>query len=101
MSNLTNIPKIKSPLEAFKESVDKATPEELQTKINDLNDQLDIYYKSGLEVPAAKSQIDTLQNKLEICFSKVSENSDKLSEKKVDLKGKGKEIDLKGKGKAK
>jgi len=102
--NLANIPKIKSPLEAFKESVYKATPEELQTKINDLKDQLDMYYKSGLDVPAAKSQIDMLQNKLDICFSKVSETQalpDRLSEEKVDLKGKGKEIDLKGKGKAK
>jgi len=69
-----------------------------------------MYHKSGLEVPIipnqivitgyAKSQIDTLEKKLGICFSKISENPDKLSEEKVDLKGKGKEIDLKGKRKS-
>lgn len=98
--SLPNIPQIKSPLEAFKESIDKATPKELEEKINDLNNQLDMYLKSGLEVPAAKIQIKTLEEKLNICFNKVCENPDKVSEDKVDLKGKGKEIDLKGKGKA-
>lgn len=102
---LPELPKlqIKSPLEAFKESIDKASPQELQTKINDLSVQLDTYLSKGLDVPAAKSQIEILEKKMEICFNKISGTIEKgsitESGKSVDLKGKGKEIDLKGKGK--
>jgi hypothetical protein len=89
---------VNSNLPEFKETLKSLTNEEIVETMNVIDCMREEYQKSN--VPSAKTQIENLNIKEEICANQLEEN---LTEK--DHKGKGKEVDTsnekdyKGKGK--
>jgi hypothetical protein len=94
-----------SELDAFKDYVQKVTTEEAAEKLNELSDKVEEYRRSGAKIPAAKAQIEMLENKIEICVMKITQDMEEAAESSdLESKGKGKEpeyIESKDKGKGK
>jgi uncharacterized protein YPO0396 len=86
----------KSDLERFeKEVINKSSLEELAELMDKLEDHKEEYEISGSNVPAAKTQIALLEEKLRMCAEKIDEKMLDLDTKQEE--GKGKEPEGKGK----
>lgn len=101
--------KLKSSKEVLKDFLDQATNEEIGDRIDRYEQELEEYKISGGKIPAAKSQILKLEEKIDMCAVKITENFDTLDPsenlkdedkgKQPEYKDKGKEPEYKGKGK--
>jgi hypothetical protein len=91
----------KSEIEVFEEFLQEASVEEVALKLNQFSEELEEYQNSGANVPAAKAQMEILQEKIEMCAAKISRDLEDIDEESTEDKGKGKEPEYEDKGKGK
>ena len=81
----------KSDMDIFKEVTNKASTEEVANIMNTLESTLEEYKHSAADIPAAKTQMESLEEKINICAEKISRDMEEAESKGKEPEGKGKE----------